>query len=100
MEAAKNQTAIRDIHVFAGEWETERAALAKIYEHCSSNAERPYWIKESDEYGLDELLSPELLKKRIDHWRSIELETQMSTDLELGEINDPSEFIPHDDDWT
>ena len=50
--------------------------------------------------GDESDVSPEMLRNLIQHYRAIEIETQMQTELELGEINDRSEFTPHDDDWT
>jgi hypothetical protein len=41
-----------------------------------------------------------VLQNLIGHFRHIELETQCDTMLELGEIDDPSQFSPYDDDWT
>jgi len=99
-KAAENGASVRDFDIFRGNWETERTELAKICVHYLSAKIRPYSVKESDEYGLDEHLTPEQFRARLKYWRSIELETQKHTDLENGDISDPKEFVPHDGDWT
>lgn len=50
--------------------------------------------------GVEEDIDTERLQARLKRLRDIELETQLHTSLELGEIKSISEFAPYDDDWT
>ena len=97
--AATNQTAICQIQIFEGDWQSERHVLAKIYNPYRSEQPVPWRVRESDEFGEEEFLSPKGLKSRLEYWRSLELETQRNVDLESGLIATPEEFEPHDEDW-
>lgn len=63
--------------------EDERFRFAEVYEN-----------------GDEEDLTPIRLRNRLEHWRGIELETQRDLDLEEGLIDDPEDFVPHDEDWS
>ena len=97
--AAANQSAIRQIQIFEGDWKSEREVLAEIYHKYRSEQPVPWRVRESDQFGGQVFLCPDGLKSALSHWRSIELETQRNLDLESGFIATPDEFEPHDDDW-
>ncbi|WP_145449304.1 hypothetical protein [Gimesia panareensis] len=97
--AAAHQTAIRQIRIFEGDWQSERQVLAKVYHQNRSEQPVPWRVRERDEFGEEEFLSPDGLKSRLEYWRSLELETQRNVDLESGLIATPEEFEPHDEDW-
>jgi len=99
-EASASTTPIREIEIFKTEWDVEKVELVQIYRHFASLDTPPFRIKEVNEYGLDEYLNPEQFKTRIEHWRGIEIETEMNTELELGEISHPDQFKPTTEDWT
>jgi hypothetical protein len=99
-DASKNGTPIREIEIFKTEWDEEKIELVDIYRHYASNDSAVYLIKEVNEFGLDEILTPEKLRNRIEHWRGIELETEMDTELELREITHPEQFNPTTKEWT
>ena len=99
-EAAAQGYPVREFKAFSGEWRDERKELVEVYRHFESSENPPYRIKEVDNYGLDEFLTPEKLRNRIEHWREIELETECDIELELGEISHPDEFEPKSENWT
>lgn len=59
-------------------------------------------LKVTEAWGDDEApLSTQDLTNLIRQCREIELQTVRDKRLELGEITDPSQFVPdEDDDWT
>ena len=97
--AASTQTSIRDVAIFEGQWESERLFLAELSLEYSSNVEPPFFVKEADENGHSEALSPQTFEDRLKFWRRIELEQQMFSDLENGFILSREEFVPHDEEW-
>jgi hypothetical protein len=99
-ESSASRTPIREIEIFKTEWEEEKVELVKIYKLFVSEPNPPFSIKEVNEFGLDETVTPEMFRNRIEHWRGIELETEMHTELELGEISHPDQFKPSSEEWT
>ena len=99
-EASASSKPIREIEIFETGWEEEKIEIVQIYRLFVSEPSPPFSVKEVDEYGLDETLTPEMFRNRIEHWRGIELETEMNNELELGEILHPDEFKPSSDEWT
>ena len=95
--ASNNALPIRSFEIFGGDWEEERKELVSIY-HLYSSRNTPFVIVDTDS-GEVQKLTPEELYGCFKFWRSIELETQRSTDLKMGYISDPSEFEPHDEEW-
>ena len=91
---------ILNITAFENSWEEDRERLASVI-HEIAGGSLPLSVSEADEDDEEE--SPtegEALVNILKHYREIELQDQRSEDLRMGIINDPSEFEPHDDDWT
>lgn len=87
-----------DIEPFRNDWQESRHLLVQL-SRAIDNGSLPLSVSESLD-GDESPVSPDMLRNLIQRYRGIEIEKQMHTDLELGEIDDPSEFQPHDDDWT
>lgn len=87
-----------EFSAFDRDWQTNRIRLVEIVRGMA-NGSLPFTAIEvvSD---TEEDLSLQQLLERLRHLRSIEIETQMHTMLELGEIESPEEFEPYDDEWT
>lgn len=98
-KASVFMTPVREIKIFKTDWEQEKVALIEIYRHFAAADDPPFTVREVDEFGLNELLTPEQLKSRIEHWRGIEVEAELSMELELGEISTPDQFVPSSKDW-
>lgn len=89
---------IFEITPFQNNWQEIRYELVRIAHEIADGA---LPLKVTKAYGDDESsVSVQMLYNLIGHFRQIEIETQRDTMLELGEISDPSEFTPHDEDWT
>lgn len=99
--ASAEQCSIRDVALFASNWQTERLFLAELARQYSGDPHVPFTVWEADEAGLDEdeELDPERFMARLKLCREIELEQQMHSDLEMGYITSPEQFTPHDDHW-
>ncbi len=97
-EAALTNKSIRSFHIFGKDWESQRKDLVVIYNLYSSQ-EGAHFVVVDTEQHKPKQLSPEELYRKFKFWRGIELETQMNSDLENGYIQNPSEFVPHDDNW-
>jgi hypothetical protein len=50
--------------------------------------------------GIDSPVPLAMLMNLIQGFRQTELETQMDIALETGDIDDPRDFTPSDEDWT
>jgi hypothetical protein len=87
-----------EIEPFGNDWQESRNLLVRL-SRAIHDGLIPLTVSESLD-GEESDVSPEMLGNLIQHYRGIEIETQTNTDLELGYINHPSEFEPHDDDWT
>lgn len=89
---------IFEITPFESDWQDVRHKLVKVYRDIASGS-LPLAV--SEQFGNQEVpISLEIFHNIINHFRQIELETQRDTMLELGEISDPSQFEPYDEDWT
>ena len=97
-DAAATRTSIRDIEVFGEHWEDERRFLAALW-RVYSRGNAAFEVQEQRPDGSFDIVSPEDLASRLEHYREIELEQQMLSDLECGHIDQPEAFEPHDDDW-
>ncbi|NEZ68018.1 hypothetical protein D0962_35700 [Leptolyngbyaceae cyanobacterium CCMR0082] len=92
---------ILSITAFENNWEEERVRLASVI-HEIAGGSLPLSVSEvNDDNDDDEApIEAEVLVNILRHYREIELQDQRSEDLRMGVINDPSDFEPHDDDWT
>jgi hypothetical protein len=96
--AARLRGSVRDVALFGSDWDEERIFLYELWRSYSfSNA--PFDIYEQSRYGKLEHLSPVQLEARLRHYREIELDQQMQSDLERGFIGSHDEFVPHDEEW-
>lgn len=98
-DAARAEESIRDVAIFHSQWQSERLFLRELSREYSSDTNAYFIVHEVNDCGLNEALTPDDLKSRLEFWRGIELEQQMQSDLENGYISSPDEFSPHDDDW-
>ena len=95
---AESRQSILEFVAFDGNWQTNRALLVQIAQEMA-NGTLPFSAVEVVS-GVEKDIDIQQLRERLRHLRSIELETQMHTMLELGEIESPEEFEPYDNDWT
>lgn len=84
---------------FTNSWEEDRVKLVDLAKRIGTG-ELPLVVSEVDESGDESPVPHDMLNNLIAHFRHIELETQRNTMLELGEIDDPDDFEPEDEDWT
>jgi hypothetical protein len=87
-----------EITPFRKNWREQRKTLVTLA-HGIEDGSLPLTVAD----GANEIESPvslEMLKNLIQHFHQIELETQADMLLENGEIDDPSEFVPTEPDWT
>ena len=79
---------------FGSAWEDERVFLRDLWcWYDEGNA--PFEVYE----GHSERISPAQFAAILKHYRAIELEQQMLSDLECGYIESHAAFQPHDEDW-
>lgn len=87
-----------EISAFTNTWREDRRKLVTITNEIQAGL-LPLTVTEV--HGSKESpVSINMLRNLIAHFRQIELDTQRDTMLEMGEIDDPSQFTPHDEDWT
>ena len=98
-QRAANGEAILEITPFENDWEETRSLLVQVAREMEAG-KLPLTVAEVDDAEEESPVSLEMLKNLIQHYREIELQTECNTMLELGEISDPSEFEPEDEDWT
>ena len=97
-DRAASGTPLLEVTAFDRDWQDARVLLVRIAREIAAG-ELPLTV--SEVHGSSESsVSPELLSNLIQHFRGIELQTQRDTMLELGELDDPAEFTPYDEDWT
>ncbi len=97
-DRAASGAPLLDITAFENDWQDTRHLLVTIARDIASGT---LPLTATEVFDDDESpVTPEGLLGFIQHFRDIELQTQRSTMLELGEIENPSEFTPNDDDWT
>lgn len=94
---AKSQP-LFEIAVFRNDWQDNRLKLVQIARQIEDGS-LPLTVNEGTN-GADSPMPLPMLFNLIQHFRQIELETQTDVALETGEIEDPSEFVPRDEDWT
>ncbi len=95
---AKVGQSLLQIVAFENNWQENRGVLAEIVRGMFDGT-LPFLASEVVS-GVEEDIDTERLQARLKRLRDIELETQLHTSLELGEIKSISEFAPYDDDWT
>lgn len=88
-----------ELKAFSKTWHEDRTKLLEIARRIESG-ELPLSVTEVFSDQSEVSVSSTMLRNLISHFREIELQTQADTMLELGEIDDPSQFEPYDDDWT
>jgi hypothetical protein len=93
--AAESGSSIRDFRIFEGDWESERCVIARLYREFAGNSSVPFLLREDGEL----FETPESFRERLEGLRQTELQTQRDTDLEMGFIQTPEEFKPHDEEW-
>jgi len=96
---AKQGEPLLELSAFTNQWQDDRHVLVVLARGIESN-DLPFAVTEVYEDGTESDVSVTMLRNLLDHFRGIELETQRDTMLELGEIEDPDEFAPNDEDWT
>ena len=84
--------------MFRKDWEETSYALVRMAKQIEEGT-MPLTVTEESNGFVTPVPLP-VLKKIIQHFRQIELETQTDVALETGEIDDPRDFIPRDTDWT
>lgn len=87
-----------EIVAFRNDWQETRYKLVRIARQIADGS-LPLAVTEV----VHEIESPvplPMLLNLIQHFRQLELQTQMDVALETGEIDDPRDFIPQDADWT
>lgn len=95
---AANHVPLFDITAFQNDWQETRYRLVQVAREIEAGR-LPLIVTEV--HDNDESPVPiEMLRNLIQQFREIELQTQRDTMLEMGEISDPSEFEPYDEDWT
>ena len=89
-----------EISAFENDWDHAREMLSFLADEIATGSLR-LSISRLEEDDDDETpLTVENVHDVLSHFREIELQDQCSEDLRMGVIRDPSEFEPHDDDWT
>lgn len=96
--AASGET-LFEIIPFNSDWEDRRTVLVQVARQIREGS-LPLVVSEVYEDGTESPVSPEMLHNLIQQYRGIELDTQRSVALESGEIDDPDDFEPDDEDWT
>jgi hypothetical protein len=85
-----------EIVAFRNDWEADRLKLVQIARQIG-NGSLPLIVSEETN-GTDSPVPLPMLLNLIQHFCQIELETQTNIALETGDIDDPREFVPHNDD--
>jgi hypothetical protein len=98
-KAAATGQSIQEYRFFEGDWEDVREALKQLHDEWVDNTP-PFRLIEVDDAGEDEVpISISDLDTMLKNARAIEIEQERATDLEIGYIERPEQFEPHDDDW-
>lgn len=88
-----------ELTAFTNTWDEDRVRLVDIANRIEAE-DLPFAVTEVYDDESESPVSNLMLRNLIAHFREIELQTQRDTMLELGEIRDPSQFTPYDDDWS
>lgn len=84
---------------FENTWQEDRHKLVELANRIESE-DLPLAVTEVDGDHRESPVSTLMLRNLIAQFRGIELDTQRDSMLELGEIDDPAQFEPCDEDWT
>jgi hypothetical protein len=98
-DRARKGEPLLEVSAFTNQWHDDRHTLVDLARGIESN-DLPFAITEVYEDGTESDVSITMLRNLLDQFRGIELQTQRDTMLELGEIENPDQFEPYDDDWT
>lgn len=94
-----NGLPVFEITAFTNNWKEDRELIVNLVNLIEAEV-LPMAVTEIHHNESESPVSNAMLRNLIQRFRDIELETQMNTMLELGEIDAPSNFEPYDDDWT
>ncbi|QDT71661.1 hypothetical protein [Lacipirellula limnantheis] len=98
-DRARRGEPLLEVSPFTNQWHDDRHTLVDLARGIESN-DLPFAITEVCEDGTESDVSITMLRNLLDQFRGIELQTQRDTMLELGEIENPDQFEPYDEDWT
>ncbi|MFN5322385.1 MAG: hypothetical protein ACK49R_08790 [Planctomycetota bacterium] len=87
-----------EIAAFRNDWQDNRVKLVQIAQQIGDGS-LPLTVTEGTN-GAESPVPLPMLFNLIQHFRQIELETQTDVAIETGDIDDSSEFVPRDEDWT
>ena len=96
-KASTEQTPLKRYMFFGNDWQETRLELKKLVYDWREGSP-PFSLKEEEASGLTDITLDDLYAM-LKHARSIELEQEMASDLEMGHIKTKKEFEPHEDDW-
>jgi hypothetical protein len=99
LDRARKGEPLLEVSAFTNQWHDDRHTLVDLARGIESN-DLPLAITEVCEDGTESDVSITMLRNLLDQFRGIELQTQRDTMLELGEIENPDQFEPYDEDWT
>jgi hypothetical protein len=98
-DRARQGEPLLEVSAFTHQWQDDRSKLVDVARAIESN-DLPFAVTVVYEDGTESDVSVTMLRNLLDHFRGIELQTQRDTMLELGEIENPDQFEPYDEDWT
>jgi hypothetical protein len=98
--ASRNGVPVLSIESFEGDWESNRKILAKVAREYQVSGGVYFFVRTKEAEFDAEFLSPEEYIESLQGLRELELEAQLNSDLEMGYISSPEEFVPHDEEWT
>jgi len=87
-----------EVVTFRNDWSETRHKLVQIARQIEDGS-MPLTVTERTN-GIDSPVPLPMLMNMIQGFRQTELETQMDIALETGDIDDPRDFTPSDEDWT
>ncbi len=90
--------ALFEVVTFRNDWSETKYKLVQIARQIEDGS-MPLTVTERIN-GIDSPVPLPMLMNLIQGFRQTELETQMDIALETGEIDDPRDFTPSDEDWT
>lgn len=94
---ASSQESLLDIPVFSGEWPASKAkvvALLEVIEAATLPLEVYSVQVQEGSQEVEERLSVEKARQRLQFLREIALEQEMQAQLEEGHISSPEEYTP------
>lgn len=97
-DRARRGEPLVEVSAFTNQWQEDRQTLVDLARGMESN-DLPFTVTEVCEDGTESDVSVSMLRNLLLHFREIELETQRDTMLQLGEIENPDQFEPYDEDW-